>query len=112
MRMRYAVELVSPTHILWCAFIRVKGLTKMACSSRTKGTFLIFEAGKSGTGTVYPLPWRIKPPNAHFLRSWGMKLRFCEESIATACVYYHKFYQIMDREDYNEHVSTESILKC
>lgn len=41
----------------------------------------------------------------HFPGSLGIKLRFCEESIATACVYYHKFYQTMDKDDYNEHVS-------
>jgi hypothetical protein len=48
----------------------------MASSSRPEGTRFIFEA--------------------------GVKLKFCDESIATACVYYHKFYQVMKSKDYNE----------
>ena len=39
-----------------------------------------------------------------------MKLKFNEEAIATAQVFYHTFYSVMDQDDYEATVSPPSAL--
>lgn len=81
----------------------------MACYSVPTGTRFIFEAGqfKHLFAATFTKESRI-----HFMYFYyqGVKLSFCGESIATACVYYHKFYQVMNKQDYNEHVSLNNTL--